>query len=168
MQGEYGVVYPLNLAHVSSMRFDGFGRPGVLKFEKQAFQFASAGAVLVCAHSKGALGRCYVYRRGVAADEARGLALGRESEAARSSCFVPFLVGKCYDEGLGVDEDDAEALRLYRFAAAQGGAFAQYNLGIMFEKGAKVLVELLCGTRKRPFDGSASPPRRGMQMPWPT
>jgi TPR repeat protein len=106
---------------VSSMRFDGFGRPGVLKVEKQAFQFASAGAVLVCAHSKGALGRCYVYRRGVAADEARGLVLGRESEAARSSCFVPFLVGKCYDEGLGVDEDDAEALRLYRLAAAQGG-----------------------------------------------
>ena len=150
------------------MRFDGFGRPGVLKDEKQAFQFASAGAVLVCAHSKGALGRCYISRRGVAADEARGLALGRESEAARSSCFVQFLVGKCYDEGLGVDEDDAEALRLYRLAAAQGGAFAQYNLGIMFEKGGKLLVELLCGTRKRPFDGSASPPRRGMQMPWPT
>ena len=147
------------------MRFD--GRPGVLKDEKQAFQFASAGAVLVCAHSKGALGRCYVYRRGGAADEARGLALGGESEAA-SSCFAQFLVGKCYDEGLGVDEDDAEALRLYRLAAAQGGAFAQYNLGIMFEKGGKLLVELLCGTRKRPFDGSASPPRRGMQMPRPT
>jgi hypothetical protein len=41
-------------------------------------------------HSKGALGRCYVYRLGVAEDEARGLALGRESAAA-GSCFGQFV-----------------------------------------------------------------------------
>jgi TPR repeat protein len=122
-------------AHVSSMRFD--GRPGVLKDEKQAFQFASAGAALGCAHSKGALGRCYVYGRGVAVDETRGLALGRESDAA-GSCFGQFLVGKCYDEGLCVDQDDAEAVRLYRLAALQGNAAAMVNLAVMVENGEGV------------------------------
>ena len=65
---------------------------------------------------------------GVATDEARGLALGRESEAA-GSCFGQFVVGKCYDEGWGVAQDYAEAVRLYRLAAAQGDAGAQNNLG---------------------------------------
>ncbi len=35
-------------------------------------------------------------------------------------------------------QDDAEAVRLYRLAAAQGDADAQYNLGAMFEKGQGV------------------------------
>jgi TPR repeat protein len=33
------------------------------------------------------------------------------------------------------DQDYAEAVRLYRLAAAQEDAFAQYSLGLMFEKG---------------------------------
>ena len=39
--------------------------------------------------------------------------------------------------GLGVAQDDAEAVRLYRLAAAQGLADAQYNLGDMLEHGKK-------------------------------
>jgi hypothetical protein len=85
-----------SLAHLSSMLFE--GRPGVAKDEKRAFQFASAGAALGCANSKGALGRCYVAGWGVAKDAARGLALGKESEAA-GSCFGQFVVGRCYDAG---------------------------------------------------------------------
>jgi TPR repeat protein len=123
-------------AHLSNVLID--GRAGVAKDEKRAFVLASAGAALGCAHSKGALGRCYVWGCGVAADEARGLALGRESAAA-GSCFGQFVVGVCYDFGCGgVAQDYAEAVRLYRLAAAQGDAVAQFNLGTMFSKGQGV------------------------------
>ncbi len=66
-------------AHLSYVLID--GRPGVAKDVKRGFELAADGAALGCAHSKGALGCCYVGGHGVAEDEARGLALGRESEA---------------------------------------------------------------------------------------
>jgi uncharacterized protein len=88
--------------------------------------------------AKGALGRCYVNGWGAAEDEARGLALGRESEAA-GSCFGQYAVIACYNNGLGgVAQDYAEAVRLYHLAVAQGHASAQNNLGDMFEKGQGV------------------------------
>ena len=99
---------------------------------------AAAGAALGCAHSKGALGDCYVGGYGVAKDEARGLALGRESEA-EGSCFGQYVVGWCYRFGCGdVARDFAEALRLYSLAAAQGHADAQFNMGNMFSNGQGV------------------------------
>jgi hypothetical protein len=52
------------------------------KDRKRAFELAAAGAALGCAHSKGALGRCFVAGTGIAKDAGRGLALGRESAAA--------------------------------------------------------------------------------------
>jgi TPR repeat protein len=55
-----------------------YGRLGVAKDLNRGFKLAKAGAALGCAHSKGALGLCYVGGRGVAEDDARGLALGRE------------------------------------------------------------------------------------------
>jgi TPR repeat protein len=123
-------------AHLSDMLVE--GRPGVAKDVKRAFALASAGAALGCAHSKGALGRCYVMGYGVAQDEARGLALGRESEAA-GSCFGQFVVGWCHYFGCGgVAQDYAEAVRLYSLAAAQGHASAQVNLGTMFYNGQGV------------------------------
>jgi TPR repeat protein len=189
VQGEYGVIYPLNLArrvasrrhflgsklnqaeglfeegqrlygdqrfseaaerwgqaallqhgpshaHLSDMLID--GRPGVAKDVKRGFESAADGAALGCAHSKGALGRCYVYGYGVAEDKARGLALGRESAAA-GSCFGQYVVGVCYKFGYGgVAQDYAEAARLYSLAAAQGRARAQVNLGVMFYNGRGV------------------------------
>jgi hypothetical protein len=114
------------------------GRAGVAKDEKRAFELASAGAALGCAHSKGALGCCYLFGDGVAEDEERGLALGRESAAA-GSCFGQYVVGACYYNGCGgVAEDYAEAVRLYRLAADQGHAGAQNNLGSMIEIGLGV------------------------------
>jgi hypothetical protein len=189
VQGEYGVIYPLNLArriasrrhflgsklneaegvfeegqrlygeqrfseaaerwgqaallqhapshaHVSDMLI--YGRPGVAKDYKRGFALAAAGAALGCAHSKGALGRCYVMGYGVAQDEARGLALGRESAAA-GSCFGQYVIGLCYRDGYGgVAKDHAEAARLYSLAAAQGHAVAQTGLGFMFSNGQGV------------------------------
>ena len=103
-------------AFFSDMLVD--GRPGVAKDAKRAFKLAKAGAALGCAHSKGALGRCYLSGHGVAENEGKGLALGRESEAA-GSCFGQYVVGVCYRHGWGVAQDHAEAMRLYRLAAAQ-------------------------------------------------
>ena len=37
--------------------------------------------------------------------------------------------------GSGVEQDDATAVGWYRKAADQGDANAQYNLGVMYEKG---------------------------------
>ena len=108
------------------------GRAGVGRDDKRAFELAAAGAALGCAHSKGALGRCYFAGRGVAEDFAKALALGRES-AAVGSCFGQYVVGCCYSFGEGVAQDQAEAARLYRLAAAQGYADAQYTLGTMFK-----------------------------------
>jgi TPR repeat protein len=123
-------------AHASSMLCE--GRTGVSVDKKRAFELAAAGAASGCAHSKGALGRCYFFGHGVADDEARGLALGRESAAA-GSCFGQYVVGVCYDSGCGgVAKDYAEAVRLFSLAAAQGHAVAQNNLGYMFDKGQGV------------------------------
>jgi hypothetical protein len=43
-----------------------------------------------------------------------------------------------FDDGQGVAQDHAEAVRWYRLAAAQGVAYAQYNLGFMFKNGRGV------------------------------
>ncbi len=43
-----------------------------------------------------------------------------------------------YDDGRGVAQDDAEAVLLYRLAADQGHAEAQYNLGVMYDDGRDV------------------------------
>jgi TPR repeat protein len=40
-----------------------------------------------------------------------------------------------YAQGEGVPRDYTEAVKWYRLAAAQGDAFAQFNLGVMYSKG---------------------------------
>ena len=130
-------------AFLSSMLFE--GRADVPKDCDRAFHMASAGADLGCAHSKGALGRCYVYGGRVESrfpaqfekDVAKGLALGRQSAAA-GSCFGQFVVGKCFEAGWNSARDDAQAVRLYSLAAEQGHAHAQNRLGSMFEEGRGV------------------------------
>src|SRR5262249_46163967 len=44
-------------------------------------------------------------------------------------------LGVMYDEGHGVPQDDAEALKWYRRAAERGYAQAQFNLGVMYARG---------------------------------
>ena len=117
-------------AHLSDMLM--YGRSGLNENEERAFQFASYGAALGCAHSKGALGYCYLNGFGVAPDQAKGLALGRDSAAA-GSCFGQHVVGVCYHHAYGgVAQDYTEASRLYSLAVVQGHAMAQNNLGSMF------------------------------------
>ena len=122
-------------AQLADMLF--WGRPDVAIDHKRAFELASAGAGMGCAHSKGVLGCCYAYGRGVAEDGAKGLQLGRESAAA-GSCMGQFVVGKCYEAGWGVAQDYAEAVRFWRLAVTQGHARAQFILGDMFYYGQGV------------------------------
>jgi uncharacterized protein len=61
--------------------------------------------------------------------------------------IAQYDVGAMYDEGLGVDRDDKEALFWYTKAAAQGYANAQANLGQMYFTGQGVPVDY-----KKAFD----------------
>ena len=47
-------------------------------------------------------------------------------------------LGVMYDNGNGVPENDAEAVKWFRKAADQGYAKAQYNLGLIYFKGEGV------------------------------
>jgi len=135
----WGRAVALKHAHahalLSTMLFE--GRLDVPVDYPRAFELAAAGAGMGCAHSKGALGRCYGAGFGVAADYGKAVSLGRESAAA-GSCIGQFLLARCSYSGRGVAQDDAEAVRLWRLAAEQGYAGAQFNLGAMFANGRGV------------------------------
>ena len=55
-----------------------------------------------------------------------------------SSGLAQYSLGLMYDEGQGVPQDYAEAVKWYRKAAEQGHARAQNNLGAMYYKGRGV------------------------------
>ena len=48
-----------------------------------------------------------------------------------------------YDNGQGVVQDYAEAVKWYRLAAEQGYAQAQNNLGLMYRKGQGVVQDFV-------------------------
>jgi|GEM_PF-821573 len=49
-----------------------------------------------------------------------------------------YLIGRCYEEGLGVQKDYYEAVKWYKKAAKQGHTIAQYNLGNCYRNGKGV------------------------------
>jgi|TARA_B110000908_G_scaffold24602_1_gene28222 TPR repeat protein len=67
-------------------------------------------------------------------------------------------LGRMYDGGEGVPEDDVEAMKWYRKAAEQGLAMAQYNLGGMYASGkgeTRDYVEAVKWLRKAADQGHA-------------
>ena len=66
-----------------------------------------------------------------------------ELAAAQGNAFAQFNLGAMYDNGRGVTEDKAEAVKWYRLAAAQGSVLAQFNLGVMYDKGEGVAQDLI-------------------------
>ena len=61
------------------------------------------------------------------------------SQAAEQGVAVAqYNLGLMYENGQGVRQDYAEAVRWYRKAAEQGNANAQYNLGVMYGNGQGV------------------------------
>ena len=65
--------------------------------------------------------------------------LSSSSEAAeQDDADAQYSLGQKYDYGLGVEQDYAEAVRLYRMAAEHGLAGAQYSLGLKYGLGQGV------------------------------
>ena len=58
------------------------------------------------------------------------MALAKQGEA-----YAQHNLGVMYENGEGVPENDAEAVKWYRKAADQGEANAQFNLGVMYDNG---------------------------------
>ena len=61
--------------------------------------------------------------------------------ADQGHAYAQYNLGWMYDNGRGVPEDDAEAVRWYRLAADQGLAGAQHHLGWMYANGEGVLQD---------------------------
>ncbi len=55
--------------------------------------------------------------------------------AEQGDAEAQYELGRMYERGRGVPEDDNEAVSWYRLAAEQGNALAQISLGIMYENG---------------------------------
>lgn len=60
------------------------------------------------------------------------------ASAEQGNAEAQYNLAMLYDRGLGVENDDSEALKWYREAAEQGYAKAQYNLGMMYYFGKGV------------------------------
>ena len=58
--------------------------------------------------------------------------------AEQGDAISQYNLGLMYDRGVGVPEDDVEAVRWHRLAAEQGYAIAQYQLGYMYALGEGV------------------------------
>jgi TPR repeat protein len=121
-------------------------REGVANDEERGFELAeeeaaaaaaaaAAGAGLGCHHCQGVLAHCYYYSFGCELDEARSLELARES-SGRGSRYGQLTLGRlhCFGHG-GLAQDCAQAVALYRLAAAQGLDDAQFELGDMYHYG---------------------------------
>ena len=60
------------------------------------------------------------------------------SLAEQGHAIAQYNLGVMYDNGEGVPQDYAEAVKWYQLAAEQGHAKAQNNLGVMYAKGRGV------------------------------
>ena len=68
----------------------------------------------------------------------RGDAEGADADrqaAERGDAEAQFNLAVAYDNGSGVAQDHAEAVRWYLMAARQGFAFAQFNLALKYQRG---------------------------------
>ena len=61
--------------------------------------------------------------------------------AEQGNAGAQFNLGFMYENGLGVPQDDKEAVNWYRKSAEQGNANAQYNLGLMYQGGLGALQD---------------------------
>ena len=114
------------------------GRESIAKDEQRGFELAEEGARLGCHHCQGVLAYCYLFGYGCRKDAAQSLELARESSGRGSRCGQHTLGDLHYHGAGGLAEDHAQAVALYRLAAAQGLDEAQYWLGYMYHYGCGV------------------------------
>ncbi len=114
------------------------GREGVACDVKAAFKLVEKGARLGCHHCQGVMAMCYWRGDGCVRDAARSLELARES-SGKGSRYGQDTLGEFYRFGKeGVAQDHAQAVALYRLAAAQNLDGAQWILGHMYSRGLGV------------------------------
>ena len=119
------------------------GREGVAKDWNGAFELVEEGARLGCHHCQGVMAECYFDGCGCEEDEERSLELARES-SGKGSRYGQYVLGELYSpvwEG-GDAQEYAQAVALYRLAAAQNLDEAQFNLGLMYDFGNSVAEDL--------------------------
>jgi TIR domain-containing protein/Sel1 repeat-containing protein len=78
--------------------------------------------------------------------------------AEQGHAGAQYSLGRMYDLGWGVAEDNHQAVQWYRKAAEQGHAGAQYNLGMMYDRGwgmAKDAIQAVQWYRKAAKQGYA-------------
>ena len=61
-----------------------------------------------------------------------------EAKAKEGDASAQLSLGRAYDSGKGVPQNDQQAVKWYRAAAEQGNATAQDSLGVMFSSGRGV------------------------------
>jgi len=67
------------------------------------------------------------------------------ASAEQGNAEAQYNLAMIYDRGIGVKNDDSEALKWYLKAAEQGYAKAQYNLGMMYYFGKGVPKDKVTG-----------------------
>jgi TPR repeat protein len=112
-----------------------FGREGVANDRERGFELAEEGARLGCHHCQGVMAMCYGGGLGCEADQVRSLELARES-SGRSSRYGQYTLGAMHRVGGGgAAQDYAQAVAIFRLAAAQGLDGAQHSLGCLYDSG---------------------------------
>ena len=107
--------------------------------EAQAFERVDAAARRGDMDAVALLGWFYDTGRHVQRDYVRAAELYRRS--MRDNPSVQWRLGVMHDLGQGMPENPAEAIRLFRMAAAEGDANANASLGVMYANGRGVPVD---------------------------
>jgi hypothetical protein len=122
----------VDLGHLPSRALNAWmlirGREDVAQDCYTAFELVEEGARLGCHHCQGVMAWCYFDGFGCVRDVARSLELARES-SVKGSRYGQLVLGQLYEFGrAGVARNYAQALALYRLAAAQNGFNPGLNL----------------------------------------
>ncbi|MFC7336211.1 tetratricopeptide repeat protein [Haloferula chungangensis] len=84
------------------------------------------------------------FEKGIAAYEANDLPLAyKEFRASADDGHADsqFNVALMFEQGIGVEKDEKEAVSWYRKSAEQGNPLAQFNLGVLYENGRGTKVD---------------------------
>jgi TPR repeat protein len=80
-----------------------------------------------------------------------------QEAVAQNNAKAMVLLGECYEEGVGVPQDYAEAMRWYRKAADAGNSSAMNNIGWLYRT-----ARACRRTTRRRCGGFAKPPTRAI------
>jgi TPR repeat protein len=115
------------------------GREGVARDCDGAFKLVEEGARLGCHHCQGVMAWCYMHGYGCEKDRALSLELARES-SGKGSRYGQWVLGLFHEYGEGgLAKDYAQAVALFRLAAAQNLDAGQCSMGVKYHEGLGVV-----------------------------